>query len=431
MDYDELREAVFSIVNDPCRVSKQLQLEDWCVAFLDLFSIRGKEELPFFLGVLSDEECWEKTDTMHGIKLNRRIAAKKMVELQSWRGKSNPLDDFYRYQLACWCCLEEDIITLFEHFKHDDKIKDDDIVPLRKLVKSVSGSYYTDAMMEYWSHVVSGYASELELEGRHPYVYGLDRALGMRRVRVEAVEFFWNRIKSLPEDELSAQQKDEIFMKAAVRAAGSHCKNYPEIFKFCFSQISPDRYSELLKKDFAENSYYGSVNILQNALCFDQFQRLFDCLKPCDISEDQYHVWLKYIGRKDCSGHLADAGIRLFMHMWVKEGFDGHRALVLRKEITVRSCFLATGLLIPFIHRNYMEPVWAVLDKASPDQIKEFMSSKQADYIRSVLKERGDKDSLDKFLSYSKSVVGKFDGSNIDLTEVKLSRAYNLGLGNP
>lgn len=143
MFYDELKEAIFTIVkdNDPFRVSKQLQLEDWCLAFLDFFSIMSKNQhLPFFLDVLSEEECWEKTDTMQGVKLNRRIAAKKMVQLRSWRGKSFPADDFYRYQLSCWCCLEEDIITLFEHFKHEDKIKDDDIVSLKKLVKSVSGS---------------------------------------------------------------------------------------------------------------------------------------------------------------------------------------------------------------------------------------------------------------------------------------------------
>lgn len=431
MDYDELREAVFSIVkdNDPCRVSKQLQLEDWCVAFLDLFDSWGETKLPFFLDVLSDEECWEKTDTIHGIKLNRRIAAKKMVEPQSWGGKSNPLNDFNRYRVACWCCLEGDIVALFEHFKRKRGIKDDDIAELRKLVESLSGDYFTDAMMKHWSHVVGKHASELKLEGKHLYVYGLDRALGMRRVRVEAVEFFWNRIKSLPEDELSAQQKDEIFMKAAVRAAGSHCKNYPEIFKFCFSQISPDRYSELLKRDFAENSYYGSVNILQNALCFDQFQRLFDCLKPNDLSDNKYCCLLWSLKLERYSEPYVKAAVDLFMHMWTREGFDNHRNLALKEEMTDSG--LQGDLLGRLVKNGYMEPVWAVLDKASPDQIKEFMSSKQAGYMHSVLKDRGDKDSLDKFLSYSKSVVGRFDGSNTDLTEVKLSKAYNLELGNP
>lgn len=81
-------------------------------------------------------------DTVHGIKLNRREVAKKMIEPQSWKG--TPLKDFYLYRIACWCCLEEDIISLFEQ-KH--KVKDS----LRKLAKRISGSWCTDAMMQFWS----------------------------------------------------------------------------------------------------------------------------------------------------------------------------------------------------------------------------------------------------------------------------------------
>lgn len=133
---------------------------------------------------------------------------------------------------------------------------------------------------------------------------------------------------------------------------------------------------------------------------------------------------LKSIGEESCSGHYADAGIRLFMHMWMKEGFDSHCALVLKKEVKERPCFLITGLLIPWVHGNRMEPVWAVLDKASPGQIKEFMSSKQANYICSVLEERGDQDSLNKFLSYDKSIVGELENSSTSLGEVSSSEVH-------
>lgn len=80
MDCDELRQAVFSIVkdDDPYKESKQLQLKNWCGAFLEVFDSWGEAKLPFFLDILSNEECWEKTDAIHGIKLNRRVAAKKM-----------------------------------------------------------------------------------------------------------------------------------------------------------------------------------------------------------------------------------------------------------------------------------------------------------------------------------------------------------------
>ncbi|WP_353288910.1 hypothetical protein [Wolbachia endosymbiont (group A) of Pogonocherus hispidulus] len=426
MDYDELKEAVFSIIkdDDPYKVSKQLQVKNWYSAFSGLFGACGRTKLPFFLGVLSDEECWEKTDTIHGIKLNRRVVAKKMVKPQNWRGESNPLDDFYRYQVACWCCLEEEVVALFERFKQERKVKDGDTAALKKLVRLMSGSFGTDHIMEYWSHVVSGYASELKLEGRHLYVYGLNLARPMYGLRVEAVEFFWDRIKSLPEGELSAQQKDEIFVKTAVYASASRCRGHPEVFEFCFSQIDPDKYPELLKRDFAQNGHYGSLSVLRDAFCFDQFQRLFDCLNPRDISEDFYCALLGSVKVEDYLGHYVDAGVRLFMHMWMKERFDSHRALMLKEEMEVNPYFVSQRLLNSLVRKNCMEPVWAILDKASPDQIKEFMGSRQADYIRSVLKERGDENSLNKFLSYGGSTIKELENPNASLSEVDLSEAH-------
>jgi hypothetical protein len=113
VDLDELTKVAFSTVrdDDPYRASKQLQIKHWCSAYLDLFSAWGEKKVPFFLDVLSDdvlsdEGCWKKIDTIHGVKLNRRVVAKKMIEPQSWKGTINPLDDFDRYQIACWCCLE-------------------------------------------------------------------------------------------------------------------------------------------------------------------------------------------------------------------------------------------------------------------------------------------------------------------------------------
>ncbi|WP_353275716.1 hypothetical protein [Wolbachia endosymbiont (group A) of Pipizella viduata] len=212
-------------------------------------------------------------------------------------------------------------------------------------------------------------------------------------------------------------------MKTAVRAAGNGCNSYPEIFEFCFSQVSPDKYSDLLKRDLAENRYYGSLNTLQGALRFDQFQRLFDCLRPADIPKDKYCTLLRYIEIEKRCGSYLDSGVKLFMHMWVREGFDSHRASALNGTMMNNSVFQGR-LLVPFVSKGCMEPVWAVLDKASPDQIKEFMGSRQADYIRSVLKERGDENSLNKFLSYGGSTIKELENPNASLSEVDLSEAH-------
>ncbi|MFT4313551.1 MAG: hypothetical protein AB3P11_00235 [Wolbachia pipientis] len=428
MDCDELRKAVFSVVkdNDPYKESKQLQLKRWCGAFLPLFDSWGEAKLPFFLNILSNEGCWEKTDTIHGIKLNRRVVAKKMIEPKSSKGISNPLDDFDRYQVACWCCLEEEIISLFEHFKQEDEIKDGDSDALKKLVKSVSGSWYTDTMMQFWSHFISGYISELDLEGQHPYVFGLHRAaISSNRRRVEAVEFFWDKIKSLPESELSAREKDEVFMKIAVHAAGD--SGYPDVFEFCLSQISPNKYPELLKRDLEKNGYYGSLNRIKDVLSFDKFQELFDCLEPSDVKEDDYRLWVKSMTR-DCPECYLDKGVNVFTHMWKKRGFDDHCVLILEKEM-MNDSFFQGRFLVPLIEKGYMEPVWEILDKANPNQIKEFMDSKK-DHIRSILLAKGDSNSLNRFLSYGKSADEELNPKNIpgpsgDLTEVEVRKTHS------
>ncbi|WP_264374820.1 hypothetical protein [Wolbachia endosymbiont (group B) of Carcina quercana] len=412
----DIPKVLFSSIkeDDPYRASKLFQIERWCYANWDLHKRGGKKRHNFLSQVLSNEDCWKKVDNLHKVKLDRQVIGKKLIMPGS--PFSNP-----SYEIACRCCLEEDIIALFEERKKRLSAQGkSSLLEYGHLVKSLT----SDLLTGFWSHFVSGYISKLNLDGRHPYEYGLKCAIDLKQA--EAVEFFWNKIKSLPEDEMGSQKKDEIFMKTAVYAAGSRCNSYPEIFEFCFSQISPDKYPELLKRDLAENGYYGSLNTLQGALRFDQFQRLFDCLKPSDVSGDYYCVWLKYIRKiESYSKSCVDEGIRLFMHMWTKEGFDSHRALLLNEEMRSSPVFQGR-LLVPLINRGCVEPVWAVLSKANSDQIKEFMDSRQAEHIRSVLEKR-DVDSLNKFLSYGKSTVEECTS----LTEVKLSKACEqLELGN-
>lgn len=101
MFYDELCRKVLSIIkeNDPHRASKKVHLERWILAFRGLFKGAGAERLPFFLDVLEDNDCWEETDTIHRIRLNRRVAARKMVQYRSWTGRTNPLNVFDRFQV--------------------------------------------------------------------------------------------------------------------------------------------------------------------------------------------------------------------------------------------------------------------------------------------------------------------------------------------
>ncbi|WP_338406601.1 MULTISPECIES: hypothetical protein [unclassified Wolbachia] len=412
----DIPEILFSSIreDDPYRASKLFQIERWCYANWRLHQKSGKKGRNFLAQVLSSEDCWKKVDNLHGVKLDRQVVGKKLIAPDS----GNLFD---KYAIACRYCLEEDIIALFEERKKSLSAQGkSSLLEYEHLVRCCGSGL----LAQFWSHFISGYISKLNLDGCHPYEYGLKCAMSF--TQEQAVEFFWNKIKSLPEDEMSAQKKDEIFMKTAVYAAGSRCNSYPEIFEFCFSQINPDKYPELLKRDLAENGYYGSLDTLQSALRFDQFQKLFDCLGSSDVSEDYYYIWLRYIEElENYSKSCIDEGVKLFMYVWTREGFDSHRALLLNKEMNSNSVFQGR-LLVPLIDRACMVPVWAILDKANSGQIKEFMDSRQAEYIRSVLEKR-DIDSLNKFLSYGKS---RSEGP-ASLTEVKLSKACEqLGLGN-
>ncbi|WP_265044165.1 hypothetical protein [Wolbachia endosymbiont (group A) of Epagoge grotiana] len=415
----DIPKVLFSSIkeDDPHRASKLFQIERWCYANWRLHQKSGKKGRNFLAQVLSSEDCWKKVDNLHGVKLDRQMVGKKLIVQNS----NSPFSTDKRYEIACRYCLEEDIIALFEERKNKLSAQGkSSLLEYGHLVKTLGGNL----LIVFWSHFVSGYISKLNLDGCHPYEYGLKCAVSLKQE--QAVEFFWNKIKSLPESEMSEQKKDEILMKTAVYVAGNRCNSYPEIFEFCFSQVNPDKYPELLKRDLAENGYYGSLNTLQGALRFDQFQRLFSCLKPSSISEDYYYIWLKYIKElENYSRSCIDEGVNLFMYMWMRDGFNSHRTLLLNKEMRSNSVFQGR-LLVPLIDKGYMVPVWAILDKANPDQIKEFMDSRQAEYIRSVLEKR-DIDSLNKFLSYAKFINEEF----ASLTEVKLSKVCEqLELGN-
>ncbi|WP_341819677.1 hypothetical protein [Wolbachia endosymbiont (group A) of Brachyopa scutellaris] len=419
MDRRDISEVLFSSIkeNDSYRASKLLQIERWCYAHWKIHAGYGEIRNNFLAQVLSNEDCWEKVNNLHQVKLNRQMVGKKLIAPSS-DSKPNPFGTD-RYKIACDCCLEDEIRAIFEERKEELSAQgNDSLLEYHHLVRC----YGEGPIAQFWSHFISGYLDKLDLRGRHLYEYGLDCAVGWRKV--EAVEFFWNKIKSLPENEMSAQKKDEIFMKNVIYAAKSHCNSYPEIFEFFFDQLTSDRYPELLKRDFAQDNYYDTLFTLKDSCSFDKLRVLFDCLHPSDILERHFYSLLRNMNIQSCQEYYAKAGIELFTHMWTKEGFDSHRAFTLQEELVENCGFI----LYPLVSKGYMEPVWEILDKANPNQIKEFMDSKK-DHICSILLGNGDSNSLNRFLSYGKSADEERNPKNIpgpsgDLTEVEVRKTH-------
>ncbi|MFT4327779.1 MAG: hypothetical protein AB3P07_04150 [Wolbachia pipientis] len=416
MDRGDIPEVLFSSIkeDDPYKASKLLQIERWCYAHWRLHKSYDQKGHNFLARVLSSEGCWRKVDGLHGVRLDRQMVGKKLIA----PSPDNPFGTD-RYKIACCSCLEEDIVALFEERKKRLSAQgESDLLEYHHLVRC----FGVGPLGQFWSHFISGHISKLNLNGLHPYEYGLKCAMDLKQA--EAVEFFWNKIKSLPENEMSEQKKDEMLMKSAIYSAGPNFRVYPDIFEFFLNQINPDRYRELLKRDFAQDNYYDTLFTLKDSYSFDKLRMLFDCLHPSDILERHFYSLLRNMNIQSCQEYYAKAGIELFMHMWTKEGFDSHRAFTLQEELVENCGFI----LQPLVSKGYMEPVWKILDKANPNQIKEFMDSKK-DHICSILLGNGDSNSLNRFLSYGKSADEERNPKNIpgpsgDLTEVEVRKTH-------
>ncbi|MFP3015793.1 MAG: hypothetical protein ACEY3B_05875 [Wolbachia sp.] len=391
---ENIPEVLLSCIdeNDPHRESKTFQVERWCYANWDLCQKSGKKEHEFLAKVLSSEDCWEKENGLHGVKLNRAKVGKKLIE------EDSPFANA-RYKIACWYCLEDDIRELFKNrekrlLDQEKEEKREDLTEYHHLVKCLA----SDPLTEFWSHDVGGYISSLNWGNcRHKYEYGLTCA--MAAGQAGAVEFFWGKINSLPKNELSAQEKDRI-LKGAICTTIDRYSSYPEIFEFFFKQDA-NKCLQLYKE--TPGRCFRALITLKRGFSFDTLKELFDCLRESDILPHHYYTLLRSIEIGSYSKYYAEEGIKLFIHMWTKEGFDSHRTFTLKKELVYSSS--KGSILKPLVDSDYMEPVWKVLGKASSDQIKEFMGSRQADYIRSVLKERGNNESLVKFSRYDESIA--------------------------
>lgn len=300
--------------------------------------------------------------------------------------------------------MKEDVVALFKRLKRESNVKWNDKAETKKLASSLSSATWSDPMTRYWLYIVGGFS--MKSEDKNLSLYGFTLASYMeisgKGHYVEAVEYFWDKIKSLPEDELNTEQKQEILMKTTL-IASSHCQ--AETFEFCFSELSPDKYAEFLKKDFDIGGFYHCcVATLHDMFRVDLFKKCFDTFEPNDISVKTYKQWVESFVMELYSEPYESEAVKVFMHIWTKKGFDSHRAFMLRKICDWKG--EEDHLLVRFVKKNHMEPVWAILDKASRFEIVEFMESVDAESIEEILEEKGDLHSLNKFLSYNSNPTG-------------------------
>lgn len=165
MGYTNVQKVLLTSIkeDDPHKGFKELEIKRWCIAYQTLLNKWDSTIVPpLFKKILEGETCWEIDDTLGHVKLDRYGFARKLLALKTLDGERNLLSRFDRYRIACWCCFEDEIRTIFEKFKsdHDDE-------PIEKVVKRLNSG----ALMIYWSHAMSNQEHQLKLNNEHPYIY--------------------------------------------------------------------------------------------------------------------------------------------------------------------------------------------------------------------------------------------------------------------
>lgn len=323
MDYENVQRVLLTSIkeDDPNKGSKGLEIKRWCIAYQTLLNKWDSTIIPpLFKKILEDETCWGIEDTSGRIRLDRYTFGKKLLALKTLDGQRNLIRPFDRYRIACWCCFEEEIKAIFEEFKSTLGNK-----PVESLVKGCDKG----ALMIYWSHAMNNQEHQLELNNEHPYVYAFKCA--MLEKHVEALEFFWNKLQSI--DSVSPKRKEDLLMEVAYNK-GRFSTDDVGMVDFCLHHLDPNRYHELLKRDFKQHGCYYTLSILRRNHSFENARKLFEHLKPEDLSPEAYSTSMFSVLNSLVSvpdDNFVKSGSDMLASMWSSPGFEAHRQHYLHK----------------------------------------------------------------------------------------------------
>ncbi|UPA55701.1 hypothetical protein MWH06_03750 [Wolbachia pipientis] len=317
MDYENVQRVLLTSIkeDDPHKGFKELEIKRYCIAYQTLLREWDRTIItPFVKEILESEICWKADDTLDHVKLDRYSLGKKLLGLKAEDGQKSLLDSFDRYRIACWCCFEDEIRAIFEEFKSTLGSK-----PVESLVKGCNKG----ALMIYWSHAINNQEHQLELNNEHPYVYAFKCA--MLEKHVEALEFFWNKLQSI--DSVSSKRKEDLLMEVAYNK-GRFSTDDVGMVDFCLRHLDPNRYHELLKRDFKQNKYHYTLSKLTGSYFFESAKKLFENLKSEDLSPEGYSTSM--FGALDSLVSVPDdsfikSGSDMLSSMWNHPGFEAHR----------------------------------------------------------------------------------------------------------
>ncbi|WP_264735340.1 hypothetical protein [Wolbachia endosymbiont (group A) of Rhinocyllus conicus] len=352
---------------DPHKGSKELEIKRWCSAYWPLMESWGERKALFFQNVFSDETCWEVESASDQVKLNRYTVGKKLLSLKAEDGQKSLLSNFDRYRIACWCCFEDEIRAIFEEFKLTLGSK-----PVESLVKGCNKG----ALMIYWSHAMNNQEHQLKLNNEHPYVYAFKCA--MLEKHVEALEFFWDKLQSI--DSLSLERKEDLLMQAAYNK-GNFSTDDVGMADFCLRHLHDDKYPELLKRDFKQHRCYYTLSILRRNHSFENARKLFEHLKPEDLSPEGYSTSMfsalnSLVSAPD--DNFVKSGSDMLASMWNSPGFEAHRQHYLH-NLSIR--LSSRDLIVHLIKENKAVKVLSeIVNSLIPEQMQSIRKLNKSEY---------------------------------------------------
>ncbi|WP_264377887.1 hypothetical protein [Wolbachia endosymbiont (group B) of Philonthus cognatus] len=103
---------------------------------------------------------------------------------------------------------------------------------------------------------------------------------------------------------------------------------------FCLRRLDVDRYHELLKRDFKQHRCYYALSILRRNHSFENARKLFEHLKPEDLSPEGYSTSMfsalnSLVSAPD--DNFVKSGSDMLTSMWNSPGFEAHRQHYLNK----------------------------------------------------------------------------------------------------
>ncbi|QJT94911.1 hypothetical protein HGO53_06090 [Wolbachia endosymbiont of Diaphorina citri] len=370
MGYENVQKVLLTSIkeDDPHKGLKELEIKRWCIAYQTLLNKWDSTIIPpLFKKVLEDETCWKIEDASGQIRLNRYTFGEKLLALKTLDGQRSLIRPFDRYRIACWCCFEDEIRAIFEEFKLTLGSK-----PVESLVKGCDKG----ALMIYWSHAMNNQEHQLELNNEHPYVYAFKCA--MLEKHVEALEFFWDKLQSI--DSVSPKRKEDLLMEAAYNK-GRFSTDDVGMVDFCLRHLDPNRYHELLKRDFKQHGCYYTLSILRRNHSFESARKLFEHLKPEDLSPEAYSTSMfsalnSLVSAPD--DNFIKSGSDMLTSMWNRPGFEAHRQHYLHK-LSIR--LSSRDLIIHLIKENKATKVVSeIINSLSQEQMESIMERNKSEY---------------------------------------------------